>query len=151
MATITNRQSLWELSLVIVSTVISLLKVGSQASLSLGEISGQATGRYGMEIVGSEGIFSLRGDVANRLMVYPYPVLVPSNPDQEWEAIDLDQTPFSSGNELAIRDLIDAMPKTIENRSPPPKTLSPHLEMILGAYESQLSGQGESPSQLRKP
>ena len=66
-------------------------------------------GRYGMEIVGSEGTFSLRGDVANRLMVYPYPVLVPANSDQEWEAIDLDDTPFSSGNELAIRDLIDAV------------------------------------------
>lgn len=97
------------------------------------------SGRYGMEIVGSEGIFSLRGDVANRLMVYPYPVLLPSNPDQEWEAIDLDQTPFSSGNELAIRDLIDA----IENDRKPISAAEDAvaaLEMILGAYESQLSG-----------
>ena len=97
------------------------------------------SGRYGMEIVGSDGIFSLRGDVANRLMVYPYPVLLPSNPDQEWEAIDLDQTPFSSGNELAIRDLIDA----IENDRKPISAASDAvaaLEMILGAYESQLSG-----------
>jgi predicted dehydrogenase len=98
------------------------------------------SGRYGMEIVGSEGIFSLRGDVANRLMVYPHPVLLPSNPDQEWEAIDLDQTPFSSGNELAIRDLIDA----IENDRKPISAAEDAvaaLEMILGAYESQLSGQ----------
>ena len=98
------------------------------------------SGRYGMEIVGSEGIFSLRGDVANRLMVYPYPVLLPSNPDQEWEAIDLDSTPFSSGNELAIRDLIDA----IENDRKPISAAADAvaaLEMILGAYESQLSGQ----------
>ncbi len=98
------------------------------------------SGRYGMEIVGSEGIFSLRGDVANRLMVYPYPVLVPANPDQEWEAMDLDQTPFSSGNELAIRDLIDA----IENDRKPISAAEDAvaaLEMILGAYESQLTGQ----------
>ena len=97
------------------------------------------SGRYGMEIVGSEGTFSLRGDVANRLMVYPYPVLVPSNSDQEWEAIDLDDTPFSSGNELAIRDLIDA----IENDRKPISAAADALaalEMILGAYESQLSG-----------
>ena len=98
------------------------------------------SGRYGMEIVGSEGTFSLRGDVANRLMVYPYPVLVPSNTDQEWEAIDLDQTPFSQGNELAIRDLIDA----IENDRKPISAAEDAvaaLEMILGAYESQLTGQ----------
>ena len=98
------------------------------------------SGRYGMEIVGSDGTFSLRGDVANRLMVYPYPVLVPSNTDQEWEAIDLDQTPFSQGNELAIRDLIDA----IENDRKPISAAEDAvaaLEMILGAYESQLTGQ----------
>ena len=98
------------------------------------------SGRYGMEIVGTEGIFSLRGDVANRLMVYPYPVLLPSNPDQEWEAIDLDSTPFSRGNELAIRDLIDA----VENDRKPisaAKDAVAALEMILGAYESQLSGE----------
>ena len=97
------------------------------------------SGRYGMEIVGSEGLFSLRGDVANRLMVYPYPVLVPANPDQTWEAIDLDDTPFSSGNELAIRDLIDA----IENDRKPISAAEDAvaaLEMILGTYESQLSG-----------
>ena len=98
------------------------------------------SGRYGMEIVGTEGIFSLRGDVANRLMVYPYPVLLPSNPDQEWEAIDLDSTPFSRGNELAIRDLIGA----VENDRKPISAAEDAvaaLEMILGAYESQLSGE----------
>ena len=97
-------------------------------------------GRYGMEIVGSDGIFSLRGDVANRLMVYPYPVLVPSNPDQKWEAMDLDQTPFSSGNELAIRDLIDAAENDRKPISAAEDAVAA-LEMILGAYESQLSGQ----------
>lgn len=97
-------------------------------------------GRYGMEIVGSEGTFSLRGDVANRLMVYPYPVIVPSNAEQKWEAIDLDDTPFFKGNELAILDLIDA----IENDRKPISAAEDAvaaLEMILGAYESQLSGQ----------
>ena len=98
------------------------------------------TGRYGMEIVGTEGIFSLRGDVANRLMVYPYPVLLPSNPAQEWQALELDDTPFSQGNEFAIRDLIDA----IENDKKPISAAEDAvaaLEMILGAYHSQLTGQ----------
>lgn len=98
------------------------------------------TGRYGMEIVGTEGIFSLRGDVANRLMVYPYPVLLPSNPAQEWQALELDDTPFSQGNEFAIRDLIDA----IENDRKPISAAEDAvaaLEMILGAYHSQLTGQ----------
>ena len=96
-------------------------------------------GRYGMEIVGSEGTFSLRGDVANRLMVYPYPVIVPSNADQNWEAIDLDDTPFFKGNELAILDLMDA----IENDRKPISAAEDAvaaLEMILGTYESQLTG-----------
>ena len=92
-----------------------------------------------MEIVGSEGTFSLRGDVANRLMVYPYPVLVPSNPGQEWEAIDLDQTPFSQGNELAILDLIDAIDNDQKPISAAEDAVAA-LEMILGAYESQLTG-----------
>ena len=98
------------------------------------------TGRYGMEIVGSEGTFSLRGDVANRLMVYPHPVIVPSNTNQQWEAIDLDDTPFFKGNELAILDLIDA----IENDRKPISAAEDAvaaLEMILGTYESQLTGQ----------
>ena len=98
------------------------------------------TGRYGMEIVGSEGIFSLRGDVANRLMVYPYPVLLPSKPEQEWDAIDLDDTPFFKGNELAILDLIDAMENDRKPISAAEDAVAA-LEMILGAYESQLSGQ----------
>ena len=97
------------------------------------------SGRYGMEIVGSEGTFSLRGDVANRLMVYPYPVLVPSNSDQAWEAIDLDDTPFSQGNELAIRDLIDAAENDRKPISAAEDAVAA-LEMILGAYESQLTG-----------
>ena len=73
-------------------------------------------------------------------MVYPYPVLLPSNPAQEWEALDLDDTPFSQGNEFAIRDLIDA----IENNRKPISAAEDAvaaLEMILGAYQSQLTGQ----------
>ena len=98
------------------------------------------SGRYGMEIVGSEGIFSLRGDVANRVMHYPYPVLVPSNSEQKWEAIDLDDTPFFKGNELAIIDLIDAMENDRKPISAAEDAVAA-LEMILGAYESQLTSQ----------
>lgn len=96
-------------------------------------------GRYGMEIVGSEGIFSLRGDVANRLMVYPYPVLLPADADQAWEAMDLDDTPFSGGNELAIRDLIGAIEADRKPISAAEDAVAA-LEMILGAYQSQLTG-----------
>ena len=98
------------------------------------------TGRYGMDIVGSDGILSLRGDVANRIMHYPYPVFLPSNTSQKWEPIDLDNTPFMQGNELAIMDLIDA----IENDRKPISSAEDAvaaLEMIVGAYESQITGQ----------
>lgn len=98
------------------------------------------TGRYGMDIVGSDGTLSLRGDVANRIMHYPHPVFLPSNTDQKWNPIDLDDTPFMRGNEYAIMDLIDA----IENDRKPISAAEDAvaaLEMIVGAYESQLTGE----------
>ena len=94
-----------------------------------------------MEIVGSEGIFSLRGDVANRLMVYPYPVLLPSNPDQEWEAIDLDSyTPFPAVMNSRFAISLTRLRTTRKPISAAADAVAA-LEMILGAYESQLSGQ----------
>ena len=98
------------------------------------------TGRYGMDIVGSDGILSLRGDIANIIMHYPHPVFLPSNTNQKWQPIELDNTPFFQGNELAIMDLIDA----IENDRKPISSAEDAvaaLEMIVGAYESQITGQ----------
>ncbi len=98
------------------------------------------TGRYGMDISGSDGTLSMRGDVANRIMHYPHTVFLPSNTSQKWQPIDLDNTPFMKGNELAILDLIDA----IENDRKPISSAEDAvaaLEMIVGAYESQLTCQ----------
>ena len=100
------------------------------------EVSGNY---YGMEIVGSEGRLSMRGGGGDGLVIYSYPCWSPADGSQKWEAVPIDDTPFSSGNNLAIIDLIDA----IENDRKPISSAEDAvaaLEMILGAYESQLTG-----------
>ena len=92
-------------------------------------------GRYGMEIVGSEGVISLSGDIA----IYPYPLWLPSDASQKWEKMGPDDAAIHTGNQLAIIDLIDA----IENDREPISNVRAAvaaLEMILGAYESQITG-----------
>ncbi len=71
--------------------------------------------RYGMDIIGSEGIISLRGGTASSVFIYPYPLLDLSNISQKWEPLKLDDTPLYAGNQLAIIDLIDS----IENNRKP--------------------------------
>ncbi len=96
--------------------------------------------RYGMDIVGSEGIISIRGGGANNVAIYPYPVYAPYDMSQKWEPLKIDDTHLFAGNQLAIIDLIDA----IENDRKPISSAYDAvcaLEMILGAYESQLTGQ----------
>ncbi|MBD3185118.1 hypothetical protein GF312_22750 [Candidatus Poribacteria bacterium] len=96
--------------------------------------------RYGMDIVGSEGIISLRGGTASDVHIYPYPLWIPGNPDQKWEKLEIDNTPLQSGNQIAIIDLIES----IENDKKPissGRDALAALEMILGAYESQITGQ----------
>ena len=100
------------------------------------EVSGDY---YGMEIIGEEGRISMRGGGGDNLVIYPHPCWSPANTDQKWEALEVDDTPFSSGNNLAVLDLIDA----IENDRKPISAAEDAvaaLEMILGAYESQLTG-----------
>ncbi|MFC1718072.1 Gfo/Idh/MocA family protein [Candidatus Poribacteria bacterium] len=95
--------------------------------------------RYGMEIVGSEGTISLRGGTASNVAIYPYPLWAPGDASQKWEKLDIDDTPLYTGNQLAIVDLIDA----IENNREPISSVRAAvaaLEMILGAYESQITG-----------
>ena len=84
-------------------------------------------------------MLSLRGGGANELMIYPYPCWMPADASQNWEAMAIDDTPLLGGNQLAIIDLIDA----IENDRKPISSAADAvaaLEMILGAYESQLAG-----------
>ena len=100
------------------------------------EVSGDY---YGMEIIGSKGRISMRGGGGDSLVIYPYPCWTLANTSQTWEAVQVDDTPFSSGNNLAVLDLIDA----IENDRKPISAAEDAvaaLEMILGAYESQLTG-----------
>lgn len=95
--------------------------------------------RYGMEIVGSEGILSLRGGTASMVAIYPYALFAPTNFSQQWEKLELDNTPLYTGNQYAIVDMIDA----IENNREPissGRAAIAALEMILGAYESQITG-----------
>jgi predicted dehydrogenase len=95
--------------------------------------------RYGMEIVGSEGMLSLRGGGADVAVIYPYPCWKPADAAQKWERLQLDDAPFFNGNRLAIIDLIDA----IENHREPISSAADAvaaLEMIVGAYASQLTG-----------
>ena len=91
-----------------------------------------------MEIIGSKGMFSLRGGGANELMIYPHACWAPADTSQEWEPMQIDDTPIFGGNQLAIVDLIDA----VENDRKPISSAEDAvaaLEMIIGAYESQLT------------
>ncbi|HGJ65129.1 TPA: Gfo/Idh/MocA family oxidoreductase [bacterium] len=95
--------------------------------------------RYGMDIIGSQGMISLRGGTASNVAIYPYPVWSPHNLSQKWEPLNLDDTALQAGNQLAIIDLIDS----IENDRKPISSgydAVCALEMILGAYESQITG-----------
>ena len=95
--------------------------------------------QYGMDIIGGEGMFSFRGSSPGGMVIYPYPCWLPADAAQKWEALDIEDAPVPVGNQLAIMDLIDA----IENDRKPISSAEDAvaaLEMILGAYESQLTG-----------
>ncbi|NKB70144.1 MAG: hypothetical protein GKR89_23975 [Candidatus Latescibacteria bacterium] len=96
--------------------------------------------RYGMEIVGSQGRIALRGGAGSDLMIYPHPVLTPGQDDQVWlpleEAAD---EPLPTGNQLAIIDLIEAAEQDRQPISSAADAVAA-LEMILGAYQAQISG-----------
>jgi predicted dehydrogenase len=95
---------------------------------------------FGMEIVGSQGRISLRGGFGDDLMIYPHPLYAPSAQEQRWEP--LEEAPCSEpqdGNQLAIIDLIEAAEEDHKPLSADTDALAA-LEMILGTYESQISG-----------
>ena len=108
--------------------------------------------RYGMEIVGSEGIISLRGGSGSELMIYPYPVFLPAERQQGWLPLDeVPDQPLGVGNRRAIVDLIEAIEEEREPLSSARDAVAA-LEMILGAYESQITGaRVKLPMQRRHP
>ena len=96
--------------------------------------------RYGVEIVCSEGIVSLRGGSAtDGLMLYPYPLWAPARRAQRWQPLALDDVPARDGHFLAVTDLIAA----IEGGREPicsGRDGVRALEMALAAYTSQITG-----------
>lgn len=95
--------------------------------------------RYGLDIIGDRGTIMLRGGTAREAYIYPYPLFDPNNISQKWMPLNLDSSDLLSGNRMAILDLIDA----IENDRKPLSSgydAMRALEMILGAYESQITG-----------
>ena len=96
--------------------------------------------RYGMEIIGSDGILSLRGGAGSELMIYPHPVFRPADAEQTWEPVtDLPDDSLGTGNQLAIADLIAAAEEDREPISSARDAVAA-LEMILGTYEAQVTG-----------
>jgi len=105
-----------------------------------------------MEIVGSEGIISLRGGTGGEFMLYPHPVFLPSEVGQRWEPVEeLPDATLGDGNRLAIIDLMEAIETDREPLSSGADAVAA-LEMILGAYESQIAGaRVEIPMTRRHP
>ncbi len=95
--------------------------------------------RYGMEIVGSNGMISLRGGTASDVAIYPYPLWNPCDASQRWEMLEFPEQSLAAGNQLAIADLIDAIEQDRDPLSSGRDAVAA-LEMILGAYASQLAG-----------
>ena len=91
-----------------------------------------------MEAIGGEGIISFRGGSPGQLVIYPYPCWLSADASQKWEALGVEEASLRVGNQLAIIDLINA----IENDRKPLSSAEDAvaaLEMIVGAYESQLT------------
>lgn len=96
--------------------------------------------RYGMDIVGSEGTIWLRGGAGGELLHYPHAVFRPDDESQNWQPVpDLPDDPLPKGNVLAIVDLVQAAEQDREPISSARDAVAA-LEMILGPYESQITG-----------
>ena len=97
-------------------------------------------GHYGLDIIGSEGRIAFRGGSGGQMMWYPHPAFIPDDSTRSWLPIDgPPDAPLSDGNTRAVVDLIAA----IEDDRPPlssARDARSALEMILGAYEAQITG-----------
>lgn len=72
-------------------------------------------------------------------MIYPYPLWAPGEVSQAWQPLQLEDVPAYTAHQLAVMDLIEAIE---QDRDPicSGRDGVRALEMVLGAYESQLSG-----------
>ena len=96
--------------------------------------------RMGMEIEGSEGVIALRGGGSGPAMLYPHPVFDPTDASQQWVPLDeVADESLSTGNDLAVADLLDAA-KTDREPLSSARDAVAALEMILGAYEAEITG-----------
>ena len=110
---------------------------GSFDSRKYAEGGGQ---RMGMEIEGSEGVIALRGGGSGPAMLYPHPVFDATDANQQWIPLDeVADESLSTGNDLAVADLIDAAEADREPLSSARDAVAA-LEMILGAYEAEIRG-----------
>jgi predicted dehydrogenase len=91
------------------------------------------------EIVGREGRILLRGGAAGQGVLYPHGLWAPEDDAQAWEPLDLAQAALGDGNRLAVLDLIDAA-ETDRDPVSSGRDATSALEMILGAYESEITG-----------
>ena len=94
---------------------------------------------YGLEIVGGEGRIALRGGSASPALIYPHGLWAPENSSQTWESIPMPDASLADGNRLAVEDLIQAAESGRDPVSSG-RDATAALEMILGAYESQITG-----------
>lgn len=91
---------------------------------------------YGMELVGDRGRIALRGGGVSEAHLYPDAVW---DPARSWRALRLEPIPLGDGNRRAVLDLLDSAEKGHEPASSGRDALKA-LEMILGVYESQITG-----------
>ena len=94
---------------------------------------------FGLELVGRDGRFMLRGGAPTVVAAYPYSAWLPEDESQVWEVLDLETAPLADGNRLAILDLIDAIEHDRQPLSSGVDAVKA-LEIVLGAYASQISG-----------
>ena len=89
-----------------------------------------------MELIGDKGRIALRGGGVSEAYHYPHGVWEPS---QNWKALQLEPIPLGDGNRRAILDLLEAAEVGREPVSSGRDAVKA-LEMILGVYESQITG-----------
>ena len=94
---------------------------------------------WGMEVVGRDGRIWIRGGAGEAFAIYPHGPWTPEDPAHRWEPLEIESAPFKEGNRLAIVDLIEAIE---QDRDPisSGRDAAAALEMILGAYESEMTG-----------
>ena len=93
---------------------------------------------YGLELIGSEGRIAFNAS-ANQVAILEDTAFSPWVADQHRSAVEPGPVPLQGGNSLAIEDLV----RCAENDAQPQSSAfgaRGALEMILGAYASQIAG-----------